>query len=277
MKTAIKICSAIAIALTAVATPALAGGSIKDGPVGVPVPAPKPIPDYYGQYYLRLDVSYAWADANRFDTGNELYDQSRRRDDGLSEGGRYGFGIGMNLSRWLRADVTIDTRDEANGFVNDQIQYMVGLDTVTDTLTDTIRYRNGTGLANIYVDMPFTPKLTPYVGVGVGLALHSVSRSLAQTINCTDGSGGLGYCPGGFSIGNQVSDKDYQWAFAGALMTGFSYQISDALKTDIGYRWLHIDGAKFSHWVGTQMAYQPLKIPDQNIHELRLGLRWDIQ
>lgn len=266
-----KVCGALALALSVVTVPALAGGSVSSKGAAVPVPAPNPIPDYYGQFYLRLDAAYNWADANRFDTGNDLYNQNRRRDEGLSESGRFGFGAGMYFNRWLRGDVTIDTREEANGYVRDTLTYTNAAGNITDTLTDTIRYRNGVGLANIYVDLPFTPRFTPYVGAGIGVAIHALSRELDQSITCT---GGL--C-GGYPFSNTVHDKDYQWALAGALMAGFSYQISDALKTDIGYRWLHIDGASFSHWVGTQLAYQKVQIPDQNIHEMRIGLRWDLQ
>lgn len=267
-------CGALALALTAAVAPALAGGSIKDGnAAAVPVPAPNPIPDYYGNYYLRLDAAYSWADADRFDTGNDLYNQNRRRDDGLSESGRFGFGVGMYMTKWLRTDVTFDTREEATGYVRDVVTYTSGAgDDITDTLTDSIRYRNYTGLANLYVDLPFTPKFTPYIGGGVGLVVHSMSRSLNQTVSCVPN---LGTCAG-YPIDNAVGDKNYQYALAGALMGGFAYQLSDSIKADVGYRWLHLDGASFSHWVGEQMAFQTVKIPSQNIHEMRIGLRWDI-
>jgi opacity protein-like surface antigen len=275
MKLSTTLRAALAVALAAFAGPALAGGTA----AVVPVPVPNPVPDYYGQYYLRLDGTYAWSNADRFDTGNELYNQGRRRDDGLSESGRFGFGVGMYMTRWLRGDVTFDTRDEATGYVRDTVTYSDGVSVtanVTDTLTDDIRYRNGVGLANLYVDLPVLPRFTPYVGAGVGVVLHSMSRSLRQNVTCAVSATSTCGGTGGYSIDNQLDDKDYQFALAAAAMAGFSYQVSDNLKADIGYRWLHLDGASFSQWVGTTYAYQPLRIPDQNIQEVRFGLRWDI-
>lgn len=276
--------AAIALAVSVVAGgPALAGGMESYGPA-VPVPAPKPIPDYFGQYYLRLDAAYAWGDSDRFDTGSVLYNQNRRRDEGLSEGGRLGFGAGMYISRWLRADVTFDSRDQATGYVRDALTYDDGTNpnpdlNISDTLTDSIKYRNGTGLANLYIDLPVTSHFTPYIGAGVGMVVHSISRDLNQTVSCTADAlvpASCGGNPAGYSLDNRVVEKDYQFALATALMAGFTYQVTDAIKTDVGYRWLHLDGATFTQWVGTQLAYQRLVVPDQNIHEMRVGLRWDI-
>ena len=60
---------------------------------------------------------------------------------------------------------------------------------------------------------------------------------------------------------------------ATAAMAGFSYKVNDFLKTDIGYRWLHLQGSTFSFGSGVG---EKLFIPTQNIHEIRVGVRYDI-
>jgi opacity protein-like surface antigen len=65
-----------------------------------------------------------------------------------------------------------------------------------------------------------------------------------------------------------------QYQFAAALMAGFTYQVWENTKIDLGYRWLHLQGATFTG--RNAAANENLRIPDQNLHELRVGLRYDI-
>ena len=61
---------------------------------------------------------------------------------------------------------------------------------------------------------------------------------------------------------------------ATALMAGVTYKIWDSVKLDLGYRWLHLAGTNF---VGrSSTTVENLKLPDQNIHELRAGVRLDL-
>jgi opacity protein-like surface antigen len=55
-------------------------------------------------------------------------------------------------------------------------------------------------------------------------------------------------------------------------MAGFSYKVWDNTKLDLGYRFLHLQGFTVTG-VG---APENIKVPNQNIHELRAGVRFDI-
>jgi opacity protein-like surface antigen len=268
-------------------TVAAANGSGRGpGAVAVPVPAPVPVPDFAADYYLRGDISYNFSDADRFQTEYDAYAPTLREDAGLDEFARYGFGFGLYLSRWLRADITIDVRNEITGDAAGTVNYSdpaTGLD-MQDVISDTIRSRTWTGLVNGYIDLPMGhTAFTPYIGAGVGLVLHTFSRTLAQTITCTDAVGDCDPNTAGVQPGNVLqatyagTDKDYSFAFAGALMVGASYDISHNTKFDFGYRALFMDGADFALNVGAGNPNQHVIVPDQTVHELRVGLRFDIK
>jgi opacity protein-like surface antigen len=240
-------------------------------------------------FYFRIDAAYSFSDSDRFRTDYDVYAPNAREDDGLSQFGRYGIGVGAYFTHWLRGDVTIDVRNEVVGEASTMVSYtdpVMGL-AMRDVIADRIRYRNGTLLFNAYADIPVTSRFTPYVGAGVGVVLHSYSRDLAQLINCVDT---LNDCNPATPLFDPPmthhfltgSDKDYAFAFAAALMAGVTTQIWSNTKLDIGYRFLHLDGHEFTHRVFDEVGIPNLittrhvTIPDQNIHELRIGLRIDI-
>jgi opacity protein-like surface antigen len=256
------------------------------GPAAVPVPAPVPAPDFAAVFYLRGDIGYNWSDADSFGTEYDVYAPTLREDSGLDEFARYGFGIGRYLARWLRADITIDVRNEITGDADGTAVYISPLTGLqrTDVITDAIRSRTWTGLVNGYVDLPMGHAFTPYIGAGVGLVLHTFSRTLNQTITCTDAAvtdcdpDTAGVQTAGFQVASFAgSGKDYAFALAAAVMVGASYDISHNTKFDFGYRALFLDGADFALGVGAGNPNQHVIIPDQTVHELRVGLRFDIE
>jgi opacity protein-like surface antigen len=258
----------------------------QEAAVPVPVPAPIPVAEYAPSYYLRIDAAYCFSDSDRFKTDYDVYAPTAREDDGLGQFGRYGIGFGYYFTPWLRGDVTIDVRNEVVGdAVGDPINYTQNGLLMQDQIWDRIRYRNGTLLFNGYIDIPVHARFTPYIGAGVGVVLHSYERSLVQSITCTganlDCDLSTPLIPDGFGTQHLLigSDKDYGFALAAALMAGFSFEITHSTKLDLGYRFLHLDGETFTHrvtdFVGN-ITTRHLTIPDQNIHELRIGLRFDI-
>src|SRR5690606_11090944 len=82
-----------------------------------------------------------------------------------------GLGVGYQLNRWLRGDLTAEYRGET-GFH--------GLDTFTDVNGDP-RYNNYTAkksewllLANAYVDLGEWHGISPYVGAGIGASRNTI-------------------------------------------------------------------------------------------------------
>ncbi len=276
---------------------AIAGGEVVYGGVrhagaAVPVPAPAPVPEVSTGWYVRVDAAYSQGDVSKYKSTDPRVDQIRG-DSYVDNFPRYGVGFGYYLNRWLRADVTFDQRNDVESRGTGQVSYSIantagGVDgflnplgpiAMRDTFSDSFVSSNSTGLVNVYADLPVSRNFTPYVGGGLGFVRHQLKgRSFARTTECVD----LVDCdpntvdaqPGATSASAFTTAGGVDYALAMALMAGFTYQVWDNTKIDFGYRWLHLAGTTF---VGRSAGVvENLKIPDQNLHEVRVGLRYDI-
>lgn len=138
-----------------------------------------------------------------------------------------------------------------------------------DTYSDGFTYSNSTGLLNVYADLPVMERFTPYLGVGLGYVRHQLKgRNFSRTTTCEVNCGGITDS----SASTTAGGIDY--TLATALMAGFSFTVWDNTKLDIGYRWLHLAGTTFAG--RSASVTENLKLPDQNIHEIRAGVRFDI-
>lgn len=272
-------------------------GGYKDGVGGIPVPAPIPVPDYTARYYFRMDAAYGWNDASALSTSysvpNAGYSDLLRWDDGLSEFGRYGIGFGMYVNSYFRADMTFEMRNEYGGdtVVNNQLDQSNPNFDWERTTRDEIKVRDSLMMLNAYVDVPVSTRFRPYVGAGVGAAVHRYQRNFSNLVNCTALNLGATDCNpdqlGDQGTGTIASvdgdDKDWTFGFAGALMAGAVWDMTDNWKLDIGYRFLHLSSVDFTQRLNgtadgsSSNLSSTVTIPDQNIHELRVGLRYDIQ
>jgi opacity protein-like surface antigen len=198
----------------------------------------------------------------------------------------------MYFNSYLRADVTFDIRNEVEGRVlsTEQVAGDNGT-TWTRTTEDHIVSRDNTILANVYVDIPAWARFRPYIGAGAGVAVHRMHRTYGLRVDCTvipvpgtdcfNGNGPIIDGQGNLATAD-AREKDWQFGFAGALMAGGVVDLSENWKLDVGYRFLHLTSVGFSHPIsGTQVGAPvattgTVKIPDQNIHEFRVGLRYDI-
>jgi len=203
-----------------------------------------------------------------------------------------GFGVGYQFSRMFRGDISFDWRSDVTSRVpNSTLRYAApnaaplapladpGPIAMRDTVTDNFTSTNMTGMLNGYIDLPVTSRLTPYIGAGVGFVRHHARGELNRTTTCVsavDCDPTVAIDPGATTLNSAtrigIGGADY--ALATAVMAGLSYQVWDNTKLDVGYRWLHLQGTVFSGALGT--SAENLKIPDQNIHEMRVGLRYDI-
>ena len=116
---------------------------------------------------------------------------------------------------------------------------------------------------NAYYDFDNRSFFTPYIGIGIGVASHSVSEG-ALTY-----SGGTGRIAG-----------DDNTEVAGAMMAGFSVALLDNLKFDSGYRYLYLGAAESGPvtYRGTLAGTgQKLSLEEIHAHEVRFGLRYDFR
>lgn len=217
------------------------GGSIKDGGYAAPMVAPEP------RFYFRVDGGYAFHDDPTM-VEDGIYDLTETSiDDTWTIGG----GVGMYFSRNVRADITVDHRFEADAEGR--------LANHNATLEGTRRFgmSSTVALANVYYDFDTRSRFTPYVGAGLGFVRHDLKDgTVVPDCGCTG-----------------TIDSNSTMHVAAALMAGVSVALRDRLTFDAGYRFLYLGDAETG--VST-LTGGTISVEDMYAHEVRLGLRYDI-
>ena len=256
MNTKLKLGLASAIAVTAsiilppaaISADLYGGGSLKDG--YAPAYA---APSIAGPCYLRGDVGYAWnADPKGTYVGNGTDPNVRLS--AIEDGGVYEVGIGCGSgSRGLRGDVTIGFRpgQDFSGDV-DIVINSVPTDPPIKTTIDTY-----TVMLNGYYDFGNFRGFVPYVGAGLGVAMHDMGY---VTIDH----------PGSPNPQHGDTKVDLAWS----LMAGLGYQLSSNAILDVGYRSINLGMAHSSQGDIVQSINPKLVVDDMAAHEIKVGLRY---
>jgi opacity protein-like surface antigen len=179
----------------------------------------------------------------------------------------FGLGIGYKFNDWMRADLTGEYRGKANFHGSDSVTFTggQGVDNYTGSKSEWVF------LANAYVDLGTWWCLTPYVGVGVGMANIKIH----------------GFRDDGFTLigGVQSNSTAYaadasKWNFAWALHTGLTYKVSQSMSIDFGYRYIDLGSAS----TGATRAYDgsfvnggPFTFKNITSHDFKLGIRWMLE
>ncbi|HUH48915.1 MAG TPA: outer membrane protein [Mycoplana sp.] len=203
------------------------------------------------------DPSYRYTDALGADQSNSV-DDAR-----FSKPFSYGFGMGYQFNDYLRTDLTADF---FNSSVDGESQIgsncPVGggsCDLTHDTGFDAISV-----MANGYVDLGTYAGFTPYVGAGVGST--NIQWDDAKTVTCDDVNCVTTRNPG-----------EESWRFTYALMAGASYDLTNRVKLDVGYRYSDVDGGKMFGYNQIEKSFgaSGTKAKDDGFqrHEIRAGIR----
>ena len=234
----------------------LYGGSIKDGYMPVPTVAPS-------SWYIRGDVSHSRYDrptmieSGRFDlTGAEIDNQWAA-----------GLGVGYYFSKSVRADLTWDYRFETDA--RGTVPFGPGPGPLVNFPGErSFGLKSNVFLANLYYDFDLRSRFTPYVGIGLGFANNKTTTGSVPD-NCACG------------FTNVVIEGASKWSVAGALMSGFSYNVRDRLHLDAGYRYLYLGEAHTGLITGNGGGLGGTDgdpaVKDIWAHEFRVGLRYDIR
>lgn len=180
-----------------------------------------------------------------------------------------GVGIGYQFNNYLRFDLTGEYR---GGSINgrDQLTYNGGLTNQTNVYRADVA--TFVGLVNAYIDLGTWNCLTPYLGVGIGVASHTVNGLSDNGVNQNVGApfGNVSY-----AYGNSASKTDLAWA----LMAGVSYDVTSNLKLDIGYRYLNMgDGPTIGLGGANGLLANPsssVRFKGIDSHDVRIGMRWN--
>jgi opacity protein-like surface antigen len=253
--------AAIAI-LSATMVPAQAadlGYSIKDIP---------PPPPSGRAWYLKGTIGMKNAEPGGIDIDEPAYDDSfttHHKD--IKSTALYGFGIGVEHSRWLRFDLTGEYRGKQLFVAQDSYNNGLGCSAAAPgvncgTNEYTADLESWLGLFNAYIDIGTWRGVTPYVGGGIGIA--SIDVQGFKDVNVPAGS---------VFYGNRDNSTTN---FAWALYAGLSYDVTDQLTLDFAYRYTDLGDAatgRATAFDGSS-SYSGLKIEDITSHDLLLSARY---
>lgn len=179
----------------------------------------------------------------------------------------YGFGIGVEHSRWLRFDITGEYRGKQLFVAQDSYNNGGGCGVgVPGQNCGTNEYmadlESWLGLANVYIDITTWRGITPYVGAGIGIA--SIDVQGFKDVNVPAGSVFYG------NADNSTTN------FAWALYAGLSYDVTAQFTLDLAYRYTDLGDATTG--VATaydgSSSYRGLEIRDITSHDLMLSARY---
>ncbi len=268
------------------------GGGYKDSAV-VPVPVPAPIPDSTARWYLRADLAAGFMSADPSERGivygDNLYPPadlagplsfaaftSSTPDATFSFGGGFGYYWSPNF----RTDVTLEGRTQQRLTIRGSYSYdqdIDGADQIDGETQDRSQLNAGLMMFNGYIDFARNGAFTPYIGGGLGFSINQLRRNFSnQEYQCAPG-GLPGDCvdPANLARTSFAEETAYTASFAAAAMAGFSYAITPVTMLDVNYRYLYIGGADASLTVGG--ARSTFSTGDLHEHQIRAGLRWNIQ
>ena len=227
------------------------------------------------QIYVRGDLGMGWHDVGEFTQASLAKNTGFFESAKVEETVILGVGIGTQVNRHVRFDLTGEYRTRAHVEARDNITAkIIAPDGLLQSNTDYRgRLESIVGLVNGYVDLFTYQGITPYVGAGVGIARNTLTKlKTSGHATFTDAFGVVApQTSNGFSESN--SRTDLAWA----LMAGASLDLTKDVKLDIGYRYLDLGGAASAKsgllicdcgTIGT-----PLKLQDLESHEFRIGVR----
>ncbi|MEP1209693.1 MAG: outer membrane beta-barrel protein [Rhizobiaceae bacterium] len=119
-------------------------------------------------------------------------------------------------------------------------------------------------MGNFYADLGTYAGFRPYVGAGLGAA-YVYWDDFSLNGQCNAGS--VAEC--GVSGGEELT-------YAANAMLGVSYELSRGLNLDLGYRYTYFGEGGTTDTTDTFGNVEDLTVGNKSVHEMRLGLRYEI-
>ncbi|MGY6709971.1 MAG: outer membrane protein [Rhizobiaceae bacterium] len=258
---------ASAVLLSLAAMPAKAADVFFDAPVYKDPPVYKyepPKPVSHGGWYLRGYVGltnqrYKGLDSNSIqDVINAPGANFTWLDRGrFGSSALVGGGVGYEVNKWLRGDVTVEYRHDSHFTALDR--WNRGGDVITNHYT--ARKSELLFLANAYADLGTYYGVTPYVGAGIGTSRNTISGF--RDYNATD------------NVTNTAATHS-QWQLAYALHAGLGVALNDRATLDVGYSFTHLGNARTGEVTTQDPAFpnDPFTFRNLYSHDIKVGLRY---
>lgn len=228
--------------------------------------------------YLRLDGGYtAWRGDRKpairsFDAGSGITTSQSFDNTRFARPLSGTVGLGYRFNDVMRADLTGDYFESRFSGAATIASPCTGQAAGTGCAIDVTGWIKTFGLmANGYVDIGTLAGFTPYVGAGLG-ATRITGGNFSSTSTCLPGAGA---CGGAAAIGDHAGLDS--WRMSYALMAGVSYDVTDRIKLDLGYRFAQVAGGNLFGYDAAETAAGATgaKAIDDGLtrHEFRAGLR----
>lgn len=295
------------------------GGSYKDyGNGATPVPAPIPYENHY-KWYVSGGIGWTGYSSGSVSASPGLISKDF---DELTGAAVVSGAIGRYLTPSIRLELGMDLRTKqkvVNGTSNYQTRaYAPGREqtvTHTDIPTGTVvqlytgpsqnyniynvqhseeaHAQTHTFMLNGYYEFNRGGKFRPYVGAGVGVAMHMLTRQFTEIAVCDGTNGSRGgndvfevygvtmptTCWNDETLPARYNSKDGAsgtgWGIAAALMAGGTYDLSERTHLDLGYRAIW-QGGKAIVSAPSVSGLTTVEIGARLDHEIRTGIRFDI-
>lgn len=240
-----------------------------------------PPTEQFGGWYLRGDVSMDWVDD--FDT---TYVGNTYTSSTLDDGYNFGIGAGYQLNEFFRADVTLERfGSNFNGTTVGSCAFDAGGIAVPGSCTsvEVADFTAWSAMANAYFELGNFSGFTPYAGAGLGasyvswenyVSVDTCTRTNVATESCFLAGTAAYVAPGtGTTTSTRTTrfDGDKSWKFSYALMAGVSYDITDNLKIDAGYKYTNIATGALINDIGGGASVDHANL---GVHAVRVGLRY---
>ena len=285
--------------LFAAALPASAGdmsnaaaGGIKDyGSAGIAVPAPMPYEETY-KWYLRGDLGTAFKSQGT--TANDGMPVNATSPSEWHELSIISLGFGRYITPSLRTEFTLDYRAPralASGVsttkdatITKTTATEVDINAYHGAQDETIKYQNSTFLVSAFYDLNSAGRFKPYIGAGIGIAMHQLSRKGSETYTCFDSGSSVTIaavttpgCSTNNGLQTQIVSTSASTAIgygmAAQLSAGIGYDITPRTHWDTGYRMMWQSGRL---GVASADGMNSVRINNHTDHEIRTGIRWDL-
>ena len=237
-----------------------------DMPIAPPPAYAPPVIEDFGGWYLRGDIGFSNQRVDRLNNALDAGNLTSVQKNSFNTAGIFGLGAGYRFNSWFRADITGEFRGNSQFYGTDQISYVggVGTDTYRATKSEWVV------LGNAYVDLGTWWCVTPFIGAGIGGARVSIS-------NFTDS--GIANNGGGALPGLALADDVAKWNFAWAAHAGLAYKVSPNFTVELAYRYLDMGNGMTGDlrtFDGVNLVNNPMTFKSITSHDLKLGVRWNL-
>jgi opacity protein-like surface antigen len=244
-----------------------------------PMYSPPPPADF-GGWYLRGDIGFSNQRVNNIRKSDPTaYSQisSLTETTSFDTGGIFDVGAGYRFNNWFRADVTAQYRGNANFKGTDVFNASAfglaynGQDNYSASKSELLF------LANAYVDLGTWWCVTPFIGAGVGTSRVSISNFTDTGVNNLQ----LTNPPfvGGPPVASYATAASgSKWNFAWAAHAGLAYRVSPNVTLELAYSYVDL-GSGTTGVISTFDGFSRgnvFKFNDITSHDLKLGVRWDL-